>query len=306
MSTVRILQHNCARSTNVIYSLLNTAEKDVDIIIIQESWLSRDGNTISHASFHSYIANNEERARTAIYISNIHKHFTANIRNDILDDGDVQIIDIHISNKIFRLYNIYNERRDNRYTSDRILRTHSFENDAKIILAGDFNAHHTWWNADIENSNPRDERLVQTLQENQFELLNEADTYTHVYKHNDEVRTSVIDLTFANENAKPYISNWAVDHEQHTGSNHMLIRFDIETDENNTMLDPTADKYNFKKTDWKVFAETFTKDNFELTWCQDERDKRTLEDMAVSLRNSIQNAVEQSTPRLRMCVRSKA
>ena len=72
-----------------MYSLLNTVEKDVDIIIIQEPWLSRDGNTISYVFFYLYIANNKERARTAIYISNIYRHFIANIRNDILDDGNV-------------------------------------------------------------------------------------------------------------------------------------------------------------------------------------------------------------------------
>src|SRR5437762_14335272 len=100
MLTIRVLQHNCARSSNVIYSLLNTAKRDVDIIIIQKPWLSRDGNTISHASFHTYIAkhNENERARTAIYVSNIHRYFTINIRNNIIDDGNVQIIDIYTSN----------------------------------------------------------------------------------------------------------------------------------------------------------------------------------------------------------------
>ena len=118
MSTIRILQHNCARSSNVMYSLLNTTERDVDIIITQEPWLSRDGNTISHASFHTYIAKHDEkeRARTAIYVSNIYKHFTVNIRNDIIHDGNVQIIDIHISNEVFRVYNVYNEKRNNIYT----------------------------------------------------------------------------------------------------------------------------------------------------------------------------------------------
>src|SRR5437660_6477546 len=72
-TTIRVLQHNCARSSNVMYSLLNTAEKDIDIIIIQKPWISRDGNLISHASFNSYIANNNnERACTAIYVSNVH------------------------------------------------------------------------------------------------------------------------------------------------------------------------------------------------------------------------------------------
>ena len=118
MSTIRILQHNCARSSNVMYSLLNTAKRDVDIIITQKPWLSRDGNIISYASFHTYIAKHDEKekARTAIYVSNIYRHFTINIRNDIIHDGDIQIIDIHTLNKVSRIYNVYNKKRDNIYT----------------------------------------------------------------------------------------------------------------------------------------------------------------------------------------------
>jgi len=144
MSTIRILQHNCARSSNVMYSLLNTAERDVDIIITQEPWLSRDGNTISHASFHTYIVkyNENERARTAIYGSNVHRHSTMNIRNHTIHGADVQIIDIHTSNEVFRIYNVYNKKRDNIYTVQRILQTHLFKNRVKIILAGDFNIYH--------------------------------------------------------------------------------------------------------------------------------------------------------------------
>ena len=91
MLTIRILQHNYTRLSNVMYSLLNTAKRDVDIIITQKPWLSRDGNTISYASFHTYIAKHDEneRARTAIYISNVHRHFTVNIRNNIIHDDDV-------------------------------------------------------------------------------------------------------------------------------------------------------------------------------------------------------------------------
>ena len=58
----------------------------------------------------------KEKARTAIYVSNVHKHFTVNIRNDIIHDGNVQIIDIYISNKVFRVYNVYNKKRNNIYT----------------------------------------------------------------------------------------------------------------------------------------------------------------------------------------------
>ena len=97
-----------------------------------------------------------------------------------------------------------------------------------------------------------------------------------------------------------------MDYEQHTESNHMLIRFDIETDKNNTVLDSTTNTYNFKKTDWKIFTETLTNDRFDMTWNRNEQDKIILENMAISLRESIQKAIEKSTSKLRICVRSKA
>jgi len=104
----------------------------------------------------------------------------------------------------------------------------------------------------------------------------------------------------------PHMLNWAVDYEQHTESNHMLIRFDIETDKNNTVLDPTTNTYNFKKTDWKIFTETLTNDRFDMTWNRNEQDKIILENMTISLRESIQKAIEKSTSKLRIYVRSKA
>ena len=63
-----------------------------------------------------------------------------------------------------------------------------------------------------------------------------------------------------------YISNWAVDCESYTGSDHMLIRFNIETDERNTVVDPTTNRYNFKKTNWEKFEEVLKDDNFDVSW----------------------------------------
>ena len=45
----------------------------------------------------------------------------------------------------------------------------------------------------------------------------------------------------------------------------MLIRFNIETDERNTVVDLTINKYNFKKTNWKKFEKTLKEDNFDIS-----------------------------------------
>ena len=67
----------------------------------------------------------------------------------------------------------------------------------------------------------------------------------------------------------------------------MLIRFNIETDERNTVVDPTTNRYNFKKTNWEKFEEVLKDDNFDASWQQDERNENTLEEMAECLRDSI-------------------
>ena len=46
----------------------------------------------------------------------------------------------------------------------------------------------------------------------------------------------------------------------------MLIRFNIETDERNTVVDPTINRYNFKKTNWEKFEEVLKDDNFDASW----------------------------------------
>jgi len=44
---IRVIQHNCARSSNCMYSLLDTTKDLADIILIQEPWINqRDRTTI--------------------------------------------------------------------------------------------------------------------------------------------------------------------------------------------------------------------------------------------------------------------
>ena len=96
-----------------------------------------------------------------------------------------------------------------------------------------------------------------------------------------------------------------MDYENTTGSDHELIKFDIITDESDMMLDATIGKYNFQKTDWEKFRQVLQSDDFDRGWSEFENNEEKLEAMSISLRNAIQHAIEQSTPVLRVCVRSK-
>src|SRR5690606_9310209 len=54
---VRFLQHNCARSRNVMHSILETAVKTADIVLLQEPWIGPNNTTVGHPSFNAICPN---------------------------------------------------------------------------------------------------------------------------------------------------------------------------------------------------------------------------------------------------------
>src|ERR671914_485757 len=93
----RILQHNCALSTNVMHSILNAAVTTADIIFLQEPWLSADHqSTISHPAFKAIIPRpaNNRRPRVITFFSTSSPSIRITERSDIINDEDCQIMDI--------------------------------------------------------------------------------------------------------------------------------------------------------------------------------------------------------------------
>ena len=46
---IRILQHNCARSMQIMHACMKFAKIRANIIILQESWMKDENITISHS-----------------------------------------------------------------------------------------------------------------------------------------------------------------------------------------------------------------------------------------------------------------
>ena len=165
---LRILQHNCALSTNIMHSLLNAAATTADIIFVQEPWLSRDYlSTISHPTFKAIIPTSKTRPRVITFISTIIPTLEATPRPDIIDDPDCQVIDIKTANiQQVRVYNIYNESQQTTppgpYTIERLIGNIRLSIIDRSLLVGDFNAHHYLWNLNCQSS-IRAETLVNLI-----------------------------------------------------------------------------------------------------------------------------------------------
>jgi len=137
------------------------------------------------------------------------------------------------------------------YTMDRSLQYIHLP--PSTILCGDFNAHHSWWNSDIEQQ-IRGDVLVDWFRANKSDLVNHPDISTYHYRQG--TGASILDLTLATCDIYDRLVNWVVDEQAHTGSDHEVVRFTLVYDTNNLIPSPMSNKYNWQKTDWESFNKT--------------------------------------------------
>ena len=151
---LRILLHNCNRSTNVMQTILKYAVKNAKIVLLQESWIENNNISISHLAFIKIAFNTKQnvKARTITFVSK-NANLSCISRYDISNDSNTHMLDILSNIENFRILNIYNEKSQNKnqeYTVERKLTT--IDISEKAIICEDFNAHYSWWNSKIQNS----------------------------------------------------------------------------------------------------------------------------------------------------------
>lgn len=95
--------------------------------------------------------------------------------------------------------------------------------EGRTVLAGDFNAHNTYWNLDCRR---RERAEVLEMLINEYDLIINNDT-TIPTRPKQTAGHSVIDLTIITL-ALGYVAGWLIDQEYATPSDHELIIFDLE------------------------------------------------------------------------------
>ena len=303
MQKIRIIQHNCARSQYIMQSILDSATGTADIIMLQEPW-TYENKTLSNANFDRIMPQTKEhtyRPRVVTFIAK-NLQIKATPRSDLIADPDAQAIFIQgeVLNKEVLLINIYNEKsqvlEDETKTVDRVLASESLQK-RDTLIAGDFNAHHSWWNSRINNP-IRASTIVRWAEDNDCDLVNEPDEITRA----NGTSQSIIDLAFASQSIIADIVNWHIDYDAATGSDHEVIRFDLLTSQVELVDNPMNAPYNLAKANWEEF-DKYLCDNSEL-WLG-KIANANLEQKAVLLTEFLQKAISGNIPKRKMCPRSK-
>ena len=240
-SKIRILQHNVAKSTNIMISCLKYAfDQKIDIIFMQKSWIEKNEIIIFHFAYDRIMSSTsaemiDQNKKFKIIIFVLKKStLKITFKSDISNDSDVQIL--HITNIDIddcMIINIYNEKNQlstsNEYTIERSLT--KIELSANSIICDNFNAHHAWWNFRIFSS-IRTNSLIDWLTKFQCELMNISNEIIfsrQCIMKNDQNRTwiLIIDLTFATPHMINKIMNWSINKNVFTESDHEIIKFSI-------------------------------------------------------------------------------
>jgi hypothetical protein len=112
--------------------------------------------------------------------------------------------------------------------------------------------------------------------------------------------SSVLGLTIASPAVAREVTNWAVDNENPTGSDHKVIRFQVTSLHPNTEVSTGPPRLNWKTTNWNIFIITLqtltaaTSSHWTLLSQNPTLDN--LDKWATILRDSIQAAAEVATP----------
>ena len=155
------------------------------------------------------------------------------LRLDVCTDNDILIINIinKISSyfEVIQLINIYNKKSLKEDYTKYIVKRKLYEIvlNKSIILCGDLNAHHSWWNFTITNSKNAND-LINWLETYEFDLLNKPDQQTC-----NKLNNSIINLTFASKNLTNKLHIFWEVNEQTSGSNHVIIQFTIHINNEN-------------------------------------------------------------------------
>jgi hypothetical protein len=192
--------------------------------------------TVFYPAYISILPSKKEGIRPRVVIfarKNTPYSYTA--RPDIFNDLDILILQVsgpEISP--FQLINIYNEKglgENQEWIIKRSLE--SIKPERRSIICGDFNAHHSWWNSRISNL-IRCSELILWLERFNFELKNIEDLA--IFHRSNTENISIIDLIFATIVIESKIDNWYIDEEAYIGSDHEVIRFSINKDSEDNLI----------------------------------------------------------------------
>ncbi len=152
-----------------------------------------------------------------------------------------------------------------------------------LLVGLDTNAHSILWGSD--ESNLRGERLEDWIMSNNLSIQNvgTVPTFAPIY---DCKRRTIIDVTITNDKAERFITDWKVEINEPSFSDHRIIMFSLA----NCQHAAAVKARRYKKADWKKFQGYLEKTDIQ--WPESE----DVEEAVANLHLNLQEALDLVAP----------
>lgn len=292
---VKFTQLNVGKREAAVNNIrVRQSNGEIDVLLMQEPWA--DKNTIKNmyeGTIYRYTGElrDKQKIMAAIWVKkDVDKQCAGEILGDFTNSNMVTI-KLNIKHKKGHIINLIvcsiympgckTGETDNPITTQlKNLVKYIKDNNLEIIIGGDFNGHNTIWGS--KESNPRGNRILDFIIDNNLALINKGSAPTFVSGGNE----TIIDLTLATKKVEKDISGWEVAQEE-SFSDHKTINFEIETEKINPIKNRTK-----KKTDWIKLCVNLEKNIKDINL--DIKNHEELETAANQYREAIMKAYKSS------------
>ena len=152
-----------------------------------------------------------------------------------------------------------------------------------LLIGGDFNARSKEWMDHLTDD--RGEALLNLILTRNLFVLNDDGRPTFMRTANNQISTSIVDLTISSLNLRDYISDWKVDFGIVASSDHNAISFKLVNQKLTKPAKKSTYKYDTKSADWELFDQEL-EDNISKA----ELSKETIEQ--IISKESLDEAIE--------------
>jgi Endonuclease-reverse transcriptase len=322
---ISVAQLNCNRSNAYQDTLFQLAiDHKIDLLLIQEPYLRPDGEPHLHRAFTTLRPDLSPDLRVVAYVLNSSTAFKFTTRPDIIKSPYILPIEVLTPDKEkFIIYNVYNRKLPgSQYPVDYTdISVTAFP---YTIIAGDLNAKSPYWDPRLRTSTTN-ARKIEAWIDGGATLHNTPEDLTFYRRRdNGDIYRACLDLTlsFSPGGGNDYeLTNWCIDEEAATGSDHSTIRFTIECSAQASLpppppiqrwrwdawksLPPPPEGEPDERNPWDDWEADFKRATTGLALPDIHTTPDDLDELADQLERILVETTDKYFPRCRLCTMSK-
>ncbi|XP_052754561.1 uncharacterized protein LOC128201476 [Galleria mellonella] len=299
---LKIAQINLGRGHPATQECLREAtQQGYSVLLLQEPYVGSKGylSVGGNSRVIQKIHNRSHPVRSAIVILN---PSLRTVESQEWTSEDIVGLKIIVGNDTFTVINIYLDKTYGiEQTMNSLRKIVDSTGTTNLIVAGDANAKSPWWGCDTEDE--RGSKIMDTFAELGMEVLNQGSQPTFLVYRQGQPCQSIIDITACSSQILNLITDWRVNPNLCSLSDHIPITFSLKA---TTSLDthPSSSTRIFytAKADWTKFEETFINNleqqNINTKAILDINNTTDLEHLVRKYQDALTNACNESMPKL--------